>query len=124
MKNILQTKYLSFVIFTLFVIIGCADKYSKTDLQGNWSVSEWTKESTGKSISSKMDMNFEADGLYSIDYGSKKEAGKYWISGEYLHTVADGKSEMSVKIMNLSQDSLELQMNRGGSLEKVILLKK
>ena len=49
-----------------------------------------------------MDMSFQSDGKYTIDYGTKKENGKYWINGEYLHTLAEGKSEMSVKIMKLN----------------------
>ena len=111
-------------LFALLLIIGCADKYAKTDMFGSWSVSNWQDESTGKIISNQMDMEFKSDGKYAIDYGSKKESGKYWISGEYLHTVADGKAEISVKILNLNADSLVIQMNRGGSMEHVTLLRK
>jgi len=116
-------KFSAIVIFSLFIIIGCGDKYSKTNLYGDWSVSEWKVETSGKSISNKMDMNFNADDKYSIDYGSKKESGKYWISGDYLHTMAEGKSEMSVRIMKLNSDTLVIQMNRGGKMERVVLLK-
>ena len=111
-------------LFLIITFASCADKYSEADMHGNWSVSEWKKESTGKIISNKMDMDFKSDGQYSIDYGSKKESGKYWISGDYLHTEAEGKSEMSVKIMNLNSDTLAIQMNRGGEMERVVLLKK
>ncbi len=123
MKELKLIKLSSFAIYSILLIFGCSDKYSETDMLGNWSVSEWKVESTGKTVSNKMDMDFKADGQYSIDYGSKKESGKYWISGEYLHTVAEGKSEMSVKIMNLNSDSLDIQMNRGGEMERVVLLK-
>jgi len=119
-----NSKFVGILIFSVFIICSCADKYSKTDMYGNWSVSMWQEEVSGKLISNKMDMEFKADGMYAIDYGAKKEAGKYWISGEYLHTEADGKSEMSVRILNLTTDSLEFQMNRGGAMEHVILLKK
>jgi len=124
MKNILNVLVKGAVLFLMITISSCADKYSETDMHGDWKVSEWKKESSGKIISNKMDMNFNPDGQYSIDYGSKKESGKYWIKGEYLHTVAEGKSEMSVKILNLNSDSLVMQMNRGGEMERVVLLNK
>jgi len=111
-------------LILIFLLVSCSQKYSESDLHGAWSVKEWTVESSGKTVSNKMDMNFEVDGQYAIDYGSKKENGKYWINGEYLHTVAEGKSEMSVRILDLKTDSLVMQMNRGGELEKVLLLRK
>ncbi|MEM9544840.1 MAG: lipocalin family protein [Bacteroidota bacterium] len=111
-------------LFLIFLLSGCAQKYAESDLLGKWNVTKWTIETSGKTVNSKMEMNFESDGIYSIDYGSKNENGKYWINGEYLHTVAEVKSEMSVRIMNLKSDTLEIQMNRGGSMERVILLKK
>ena len=110
------------VLGIILITAACGGKYSESDMLGTWKVNDWKVESSGKAINSQMDMTFEADGKYAIDYGSKKEAGKYWLSGEYLHTVAEGKSEMSVRIMKLSSDSLELQMNRGGQLERVLLL--
>ena len=113
----------SLILCSVFLIAtACGGKYSESDMLGTWKVNDWKVESSGKSINSQMDMTFETDGKYNIDFGSKKEAGKYWLSGEYLHTVAEGKSEMSVRIMKLTSDSLELQMNRGGQLERVILL--
>jgi hypothetical protein len=122
MKKTKIIKSLGCMLCSILLIMSCADKYSETDMHGKWSVSEWKVESTGKLISNKMDMDFQSDGQYTIDYGTKKEQGKYWIAGDYLHTVADGKSEMSVKIMKLSTDTLEIQMNRGGEMEKVLLL--
>ena len=97
MKNLTWLKYISLICLSILIISACADKYSKTDLIGKWKVSKWQVESSGKNISSKMDMDFMSDGQYAIDYGAKNEAGKYWISGDYLHTVAEGKSEMSVR---------------------------
>lgn len=124
MRKFNDFRFMGIAVFLVLLLVGCADKYSKTDLLGDWGVSEWKKESSGAAISNKMDMNFKTDGQYTIDYGAKKENGKYWISGDYLHTVAEGKSEMSVRIMNLNSDSLVMQMNRGGDMERVVLLKK
>lgn len=121
MNTLLRVRFaLLLFIFTL-ILSACSDKYSKTDLIGKWKVDSWKIESTGKTVNNKMDMKFDEDGKYLIDYGSKKESGEFWISGEFLHTQAEGKSEMSVRILGLNSDSLVIQMNRGGSMEKVVL---
>ena len=71
-----------------------------------------------------MDFTFHPDRRYEVDYGQDIEKGKYWISGQYLHTVEDGKAEKKVLITSLTSDSLAFEMNRAGSIEKVVLLKK
>ena len=68
-----------------------------------------------------MDFSFDSDRRYSIDYGSQKESGKYWIAVDYLHTVEDGKAEKKVKIISLSADTMILEMNRAGQIERLLL---
>jgi hypothetical protein len=93
-------------------------------LLGNWKVNKWTEISSGKKITNQMDFSFEEDGRYLLDYGKKKEHGKYWIANEYLHTIEEGKAEKKVKIISLQKDTLAMEMNRAGSIEKVILVRK
>jgi len=115
---------LSFLFVLTFLLSSCASKYAETDLHGKWEVKEWKEMSTNKVMNGKMDMDFDANGQYNIAFDSDNEKGKYWLMGEFLHTIEEGQSEKKVKIMNLTSDSLVLQMNRGGEMEKVILLKK
>lgn len=116
---------LAFSLIFLFTITACQEsKYNQEQLKGTWIVKKWKIESTGKVINNRMDMTFADDGLYDINYGSESEKGKFWISGENLHTVETGKTEKTVKILNLRADTLEIQMNRAGQLENVLLLKK
>jgi len=117
-KNLIIT---SVILAT--VLMACQSKYDVKKLYGEWNLSEWVIESTGKKVSNKMNMNFQKDGTYIIDYGSKKENGKFWIANEFLHTVETGKAEKKVKLLQLVQDSLMFQMNRAGQLEKVSLVK-
>ena len=70
-----------------------------------------------------MDFSFQEDGRYVIDYGSVKEKGKYWIAGEFLHTVEDGQAEKKVKLTSLTGNSMKFEMNRTGSIELVSLTK-
>jgi len=120
-------KSLSFLINILGLILICSacqnNKFDDQLLLGSWSVDSWKIEATGKSITNKMDMKFEAGDKYSIDYGSQTEAGKYWVAGEYLHTVATEKSEKRVKILKLQSDKMHIQMNRSGQIENVVLSK-
>ena len=101
----------------------CNSLHDETLLHGNWKVSEWKEVQSGKAISQKMDFQFDADNSYSVDYGSQKEAGSYYLSGEFLHTKETGSIEKSVRITKLTADSLVFQMNRAGSLEVITLRK-
>ena len=105
------------------VVFSCMTPYDESKLLGEWKKIDWTVINSGESISNKMDFTFNPDNRYEVDYGSQKELGKYWISGEYLHTLEDGKIEKKVKILILTLDSLVFEMNRAGSLEKVTLIK-
>ena len=78
---------------------------------------------SGEAIDNMLIFEFDTTGRYSIDYGSEFEKGKYWISGNYLHTIEDGRAEKKVRIINLSSDSMVLEMNRSGFLEKLSLIK-
>jgi len=117
--------FLLLSICLVFLLTACKnEKFDSTKILGAWKVNTWKIEKTGKLVPNKMDMDFGNDGLYSIDYGPKEESGKYWIAGEFLHTVETNKSEKTVKIIKLQSDTMEIQMNRGGQLEQVILVKR
>lgn len=121
MKN---HKILLSICCILFLMSSCQEnKFDDHLLTGDWKLKEWKELESGKAINNAMDMSFKDDGTYVIDYGSEKESGKFWIASEYLHTVETGKAEKKVKILTLSSDSLQFQMNRGGYLENVLLLK-
>jgi len=115
-------KYISIICVCLF-LSACITSYEEAALHGQWKTTDWSVVDSGKKISQKMDFTFSADERYEVDYGSQKEVGRYWISGTSLRTIEDGQSEKTVKIKQLTSDSLVLEMNRAGSLEMVVLLK-
>jgi hypothetical protein len=113
------------VILTLILVISCNEsKFDSEKLLGSWKVAQWKIEKTEELRNNKMDMEFRNDGKYEIDYGSEKETGKFWITNEFLHTVEVGQSEKKVKIIKLTNDTLEIQMNRSGEMENVLLINK
>jgi len=111
------------VLLAICSLIACKDKWEDSALLGKWNTVSWTEKLSGKSIGNKMDFHFMEAGKYDVDYGSVQSSGKYWIANEYLHTVENGKVEIKVLIVNLNQDSLVLELNRGGVLETMVLLK-
>ncbi len=116
-------KNLCLMTCLLFCIACANDKFDEMLLHGDWNTTSWVEQKTNKKISNKMAFSFKGDGRYTIDYGSEKENGKYWIAGEFLHTVEDGQAEKKVKITSLSTDEMNFEMNRTGSIELVSLKK-
>lgn len=113
------------LLIVSFFFIACQpqQKWPNEALHGQWDTASWTNLNTNKAIGNQLDFNFGTDGRYVLDYGTKKVEGKYWIENDYLHTIEDQQSEMKVKILNLNIDSLVIDMNRGGHMERVVLLK-
>jgi len=88
-------------------------------LYGNWSSYNWIDVDSGETISNPLTFKFDSLGRYEVDYGSEMERGKYWLSGEFLHTVEDGRAEKKVKVLKLSLDTFIMEMNRSGYIEHV-----
>jgi hypothetical protein len=118
-------KTFTILILTISIVLfsSCEDKFDEALLHGDWKTTDWYITDSGKKINNQMDFSFDADRRYTIDYGTEKENGRYWIAVDYLHTVEDGKAEKKVKIIKLTADSLDMEMNRGGRLERLVLTK-
>ena len=86
-------------ITLITAMTACASNPYKDLILGKWQTVEWEEIQTGKLIEATMNFEFGEDGRYTVDYGSEMEKGKYWISGDYLHTLEDGASEKKVKIL-------------------------
>ena len=115
---------LAIIILMAIVLLSCENNEFEIDkLIGTWKVDQWTIENTGQSRNNQMDMTFANEGIYEVDYGSELEKGRYWVNSEYLYTVEQDQNEKRVKIIRLSNDTLEIKMNRGGEIENVLLLR-
>ena len=111
------------IVLVLVVLAGCAGKYNEDQLAGKWKGVEWKDVTNQKIIDSPVTFSFEEDGRYEATSGMSSEKGRYWISGENLHTREDGKAEKKVKIAKLQNDTLVFRMNRAGTIEEILLVK-
>lgn len=116
-------KYL-ICLFALF-IIACHNEspYQEQELLGDWKAVEWMDITSNQPINAKVSFHFEANNRYVGNYGNTSEKGRYWIAGDNLHTVEDGKAEKKVRIKKLANDSLVFEMNRVGTIEEMILVR-
>ncbi|MDA9773792.1 lipocalin family protein [Saprospiraceae bacterium] len=112
---------LTITCILLLFLFSCNNGMDKVMLYGEWKTVEWKEIQTGKSIQQKMDFDFSEDGRYSVDYGSEKEIGDWWVRGNFLHTREDNQAEKKVLVSEIDSSRLVLEMNRGGVLEQVIL---
>lgn len=111
------------VVVVLALMLGCTSKFNEDQLIGQWAGVEWKDITHEKIIDAQVSFSFEPDGRYTASSGASTEKGKYWISGENLRTIEDGKAEKQVKIVKLQNDSLLLRMNRAGTIEEILLIK-
>ncbi len=93
-------------------------------LHGIWQGVEWL--ASGKSLgqdASQVQFEFQADGKYSAGFGDQQESGSWRTVKEKLYTQAEGKQEIVVRILQLSDSTLKFEMNRGGRQETIELKK-
>ena len=121
-------KYIRFSILPLLVMVllmACFNKLDEKLLQGEWKGAEWLVEGqTADYDASSALFTFDEKGMYSFNYAGSGETGKYHVSGNELFTTPEGGIQMMVKIEKLTTDSLVIQMNRGGTAEKLTLVRK
>jgi len=67
---------------------------------------------------------FEADGTYAATFGSQNEAGTWRLEGDKLYTTAGGQVQKMVRLPRLSADTLVMDMNRAGTAETMVLVKR
>ncbi|MBK8967025.1 MAG: lipocalin family protein [Saprospiraceae bacterium] len=93
-------------------------------LHGKWQGVEWL--ASGKSLgqdAAQVMFEFQADGNYSAGFGDQQERGTWRTVKEKLYTQATGKQEIVVRILQLNDNTLKFEMNRGGRQETIELKK-
>jgi len=115
----------SFVLVCLLVFACTQNNETAQKLVGNWQAVQWiipqlSKENNVENVR----FEFKADQSYNAQLGVRSESGKWYISDGLLYTQATGLAEIATKINTLNKDSLVLELNRGGILEKITLIRK
>ncbi|MBK8490954.1 MAG: hypothetical protein IPL49_08725 [Saprospirales bacterium] len=111
------------ILVLLVFLLGCTSEFTDDQLLGKWTAVEWMDITNDKIIDIPVDFSFDNEGRYVANNGNATEKGKYWISGDNLFTIEDGKAEKKVKIAKLQNDSLLFRMNRAGTIEEILLVK-
>jgi len=112
-------------ILSVVTLASCSSKYDKSQITGDWQTISWIQLDDNQEVNRKMDFEFKDDNRYHVNYdGSATEEGRYWLAGEFLHTVEDGRAEKKVRITQLTADTMVFEMNRAGHLESVTLIRK
>ena len=121
-KNIGMDWKRNIYMFAMIILfIACSENPNKAKILGDWQVIDWTITATGDAVDQRMLFTFKDNDRYLVDYGSEKEEGYFRVNDEWLFTKEDERAEKSVRIVNFSQDTLILEMNRAGRLESLIL---
>ena len=118
-----KNQTIAFLICVLFAAVGCKENPYKAEILGSWSVDLWILEKSAQEVFNTMDFTFHEDDTYHVNYGTETESGKYWFVDDKLFTQETGNKQKSVKLMRLENDTMIIQMNRAGDLERVFLLK-
>lgn len=93
-------------------------------LIGAWQGTEWLV--FGKPMgqdATQVEFEFTAEGDYMARFGNQEENGVWRTQKDKLYTTAQGKKEIMVKILQLDDNILKFEMNRGGQQETIELKK-
>ena len=116
---------LTFLFLAVLFLAGCgAESGTPEAIYGNWRGVSWTVEGkeAGRNAAS-VQFQFEAPKQYTAAFGDQLEKGSFKVDGDKLYTTAEGQLQKMVKIIQLTADTLEMEMNRGGVKENLVLVK-
>jgi hypothetical protein len=122
----MKTNKLSWVwIVMVLFIFACEDIKRGKLIVGNWGGAEWLVDGKPSTQDPKTtSFTFTDKGDYTYQNGGSVEKGTFKVSEGKLFTTPTGEQEMAVEIEKLTNDSLVFDMNRGGQLEVLTLIRK
>ena len=120
-----MTRHYMCVISSFLLLLSCGDSKQKDLIVGRWTGVEWLESGQPSAALNPADavFQFDAGDTYSFTYAGNTESGKYFVTNQQLFTTPDGGVKMMVKIIKLDQDTLQFDMNRGGSSERLTLVR-
>ena len=110
---------ISLIAIALLFMIACKAEIDKELIHGQWKASAFIENGTAADVDlTNVSFTFNKDGSYQY-HGTlqPQESGRFYVLGRMLFTTdttANQRIEKSVKITQLTTDSLYFQMNAGG----------
>lgn len=113
------------LLLSLLFLMSCGSGSGTPDaIYGKWQGVSWTVEGTDENRNAAaVHFKFENNNQYMAEFGDQQESGSFKVEGDKLYTTAEGQLQKMVKIVEISADTLELEMNRGG-VKEILVLKK
>ncbi len=109
----------------LIVCISCNLTVDEKLVVGDWKGVEWlVAGQEAEYDATSTFFSFKEDGKYTYQYADMGEEGDYYVVNNELFTTPNGGMKMMVKIKTLTQDTMILNMNRGGTSETLTLARK
>ena len=120
-------KKLSIAVFALFLftLSNCATEKKVEPVLGSWQAIGWLVDDkdSNRDISS-INFEFNEDGNYSANWGKQGEKGTFEVKDDKLYTTGEGQIKKMVKFTISNLDTMVMDMNRVGTEEQLILVKK
>ena len=120
-------KKITTVVFALFLFIlsNCATEKKTEPILGDWQAIGWLVDGkdSNRDISS-ISFAFKTDGNYQANWGEQGEKGTFEVKGDKLYTTGEGQIKKMVKFTISSLDTMVMDMNRVGTEEQLILIRK
>lgn len=103
----------------------CSTAETNPHIYGTWQGVSW-KVNGQESDRSVQDVRFEfhEDATYRAAYGTQQEQGTFQLKGDKLYTTGANKIEKVVGLSRLTADTMVMDMNRIGTPEILVLVKR
>ena len=120
MKSIYTFAFSAFLLFAT----SCDTKpaFDTALFEGAWKCAVMVTDGTEDLNPQNIVFDFKKDSTYSYTGGSYTEAGKWYLEGNKLVTIANDDLEKKVEIEKINADTLIMNMNDRGTEVQLILL--
>ena len=94
-------------------------------LFGYWQGQNWYIEDKPADVdAAQVAFEFKPDSTYAAQFGEQIESGTWYTQDDKLYTTAKGRSQIVTRILEVDEQELKIEMNRGGRKERLELIKK
>lgn len=114
-----------FFSFLTITILACSSDNSNQRIVGKWQGVSWHVQGqpSGRDAAD-VTFEFNADDTYSAAFGQQEETGIFDLTDNKLFTTATGQAKKMVEIHLPTLDTMVMAMNRAGTMEELVLVKK
>lgn len=124
MKTFPVRHFPTIAIIAMATLSACNSSGLEKQLEGNWTGVSWLSNGQPAAYDvSSAGFSFDTKGRYAYRYAETTEQGDWYLSGRELFTTPDGGTRMMVRIARLEGDTLVFDMNRGGTPERLTLVR-